>query len=101
VRREPLLAYQEGAGGLGDGADHASFSSGTQQGKESEGGDREAKMNIEKQQSRIIEEIDTLFGDTSVSQKTTLACLEEIQGEIDSKIEALKCDIRKAEQEAG
>ena len=40
--------------------------------------------------------IEALFSDTSVSQKTTLAELEELQAEIETSIDAIKVDIRKA-----
>lgn len=53
-----------------------------------------------KKTKEIIEQIDKLFGDTSVSQGTTLNALEEIRDEVDSKIEALKEDIKRAEKES-
>jgi hypothetical protein len=43
----------------------------------------------------IIESIDELFGDTSVPAETTLEYLEEIQGEVDSKIEAIRGDLKR------
>lgn len=42
----------------------------------------------------IVECIDELFGDTSVSAETTLSRLEEIRDELDYKIDALKQDIK-------
>ena len=56
-------------------------------------------MNVEKQQKRVVEELDALFSNTSVSLETTLACLEEIQGDLESKIDALKDDIERKEAE--
>lgn len=38
--------------------------------------------------------IDAVFGDTSVSKATTLDLLEELQSEVDSKVDALKADIK-------
>ena len=46
----------------------------------------------------IIKQIDDLFSDTSVSQRTTLAALEEIRDEIDFKIGALKEDIKRSDK---
>lgn len=48
----------------------------------------------------IIKQIDDLFGDTSVSQRTTLEALEQIRDELDSKIDALRADVKQAEKEA-
>lgn len=48
----------------------------------------------------IIKQIDDLFGDTSVSQRTTLKALEEIRDELDFKISALQEDIKRAEKES-
>jgi hypothetical protein len=48
-----------------------------------------------KKTKEIIELIDDLFGDTTVSQKTTLEALEEIRDECDSKIDALMADIAR------
>jgi hypothetical protein len=42
--------------------------------------------------------IDELFGDTSVPNTTTLDLLEELQSEVDSKIEALKSDIKNKKE---
>jgi hypothetical protein len=44
--------------------------------------------------NEALKAIGELFGDTSVSKKTTLDLLEELQSEIDSKIECLKSDIK-------
>lgn len=41
------------------------------------------------------EAIDALFGDTKVEPQVTLDDLEELQSDIDSKIEALKIDLKK------
>ena len=48
----------------------------------------------------IIKQIDDLFGDTSVSQRTTLKALEEIRDELDFKISALQEDIQRADKES-
>jgi uncharacterized protein YukE len=45
--------------------------------------------------------IDAVFGDTSVSKATTLDLLEELQSEIDSKIECLKSDIKHEANSSG
>ncbi len=45
----------------------------------------------------ILDQINELFGDTSVSKQTTLDALEEIQTEIEFKIVALKEDIKRDE----
>jgi hypothetical protein len=37
--------------------------------------------------------IDELFGDTSVEASVTLDALEEIQSEVESKIDAIKADL--------
>lgn len=47
----------------------------------------------------IIKQIDDLFNNTSVSQRTTLEDLEEIRDELDSKISALQEDIKRADRE--
>jgi len=47
-----------------------------------------------------LELIDQLFGDTSVSKKETLDALEDIQSEVDSKIDALRADIKHEERAA-
>jgi len=39
--------------------------------------------------------IDALFGDTSVEQQVTLDDLEELQSDIENKIDALKSDLKK------
>jgi hypothetical protein len=38
--------------------------------------------------------IETLFGDTSVNKQVTLDDLEELESDIESKIDALKADIK-------
>jgi len=47
-----------------------------------------------KKKDEALKAIDELFGDTSVSKATTLDLLEELQSEIDSKVEAIKVDIK-------
>jgi hypothetical protein len=39
--------------------------------------------------------IDELFGDTSVPKETTLEELEELQSDVESKIDCLKEDIKR------
>jgi hypothetical protein len=41
-----------------------------------------------------LEAIDALFGDTSVSKQVTLDDLEELQSDIETKIDALEADIK-------
>jgi len=41
----------------------------------------------------IIEAIDELFGDTSVSKQVTLAWMEEIFGHVGTNVDAIKEDI--------
>ena len=40
------------------------------------------------------EAIEKLFGDTSVEKQVTLDDLEELQSDVDSKIDALRADIK-------
>lgn len=47
-----------------------------------------------KKKNEALLAIDALFGDTSVANTTTLDLLEELQSELDSKIDALKSDIK-------
>lgn len=47
-----------------------------------------------KKKNEALLAIDAVFGDTSVSKATTLDLLEELQSEIDSKVDALKADIK-------
>jgi hypothetical protein len=42
--------------------------------------------------------IDNLFGDTSVDKQVTLDDLDELQSDIDNKIDCLKEDIKKEQQ---
>jgi hypothetical protein len=49
--------------------------------------------------AEALKAIDELFGDTSVPNTTTLDLLEELQSEIDSKIEALRSDIKNQQKE--
>jgi hypothetical protein len=46
-----------------------------------------------------LKAIDELFGDTSVPKETTLDLLQELQSEVDSKIDALKGDIKHTKKE--
>jgi iron uptake system EfeUOB component EfeO/EfeM len=50
---------------------------------------------IDKKTSNIIEQINALFSDTSVSKYNTIDSLEEIQSEIEIKIDCLKEDLRR------
>jgi hypothetical protein len=45
----------------------------------------------------ILDQINSLFGDTSVPLKTTLKDLENIKDDIEIKIDAIECDIRNSE----
>jgi hypothetical protein len=56
-----------------------------------------ASKAVEKK-NEALKVIDELFGDTSVPNTTTLDLLEELQSEIDSKIEALKSDIKNKKE---
>ena len=49
---------------------------------------------IAAKQKIVTDAVDNLFGDTSVSPAVTLEALEEIQSDVESKIEALKIDIK-------
>lgn len=50
-------------------------------------------MNLTKEQ--IIEAIDELFGDTSVSPEETLEALMDIRGNLDMKIGAIEADLER------
>jgi hypothetical protein len=50
-----------------------------------------------KKKNEALLAIDAMFGDTSVSKQTTLDLLEELQSEVDSKVDALKADIKHEE----
>lgn len=50
-----------------------------------------------KKKNEALLAIDEMFGDTSVSKQTTLDLLEELQSEVDSKVDALKADIKHEE----
>jgi hypothetical protein len=50
-----------------------------------------------KKKNEALLAIDALFGDISVSKATTLDLLEELQSEVDSKVDALKADIEREE----
>jgi hypothetical protein len=56
-----------------------------------------ASKAVEKK-NEALKLIDELFGDTSVPNTTTLDLLEELQSEVDSKIEALKSDIKNKKE---
>lgn len=47
----------------------------------------------------IIERVNKVFGDTSVSQETTLYLMEQIEDVVDTNIVALKDDIRRKSEE--
>ena len=49
-----------------------------------------------KQTQAVIDAIDDIFGDTSVSQKSTLAEMEEIASDVESKIVAIREDLKRA-----
>jgi hypothetical protein len=57
-------------------------------------------MDAQEKKDDVIDALDDLFGDTTVTKEQTLEYLEEIQSELESKIDALKADIRN-EREAG
>lgn len=50
-------------------------------------------------QQKVLDAIDALFSDTSVPPEATLEALEEIQSEIETKIDCLKADIARKEEE--
>lgn len=52
------------------------------------------QMALENKKQTVLSKLDELFSDTSVSKQSTLEDLEEIQSEVDSKIEAIKTDIK-------
>jgi hypothetical protein len=49
---------------------------------------------IAAKQKIVTDAVDNLFGDMSVSPAVTLEALEEIQSDVESKIDALKADIK-------
>lgn len=51
-------------------------------------------MNTKQQKQKILDLIDDLFGDTSVSQRTTLAAMQEIKEACESNIQAIEDDIK-------
>jgi hypothetical protein len=59
---------------------------------------KERKHNMTAKGEAAREAIDALFSDTKVEKQVTLDDLEELQGDIDGKIDAIKADI-KHEQE--
>ena len=58
----------------------------------------EPMASIDDKKDYVIEQIDELFGDTSVSKRATLDALEEIQSDLESKIDALEADIKSDEE---
>ena len=50
---------------------------------------------VNKKVQVALQAIDNIFGDTSVSPETTLDQLEEIQADLEMKVDCLKNDIRK------
>jgi len=52
-----------------------------------------SKRRVDDKKASIIRMIDELFGDTSVEASVTLDALEEIQSEVESKIDAIKADL--------
>lgn len=55
----------------------------------------EKEDNMKRKLQEVQSAIDRLFSDTSVSKETTLDALEEIQADVESKIDALKGEINK------
>jgi len=53
---------------------------------------------VERKKRRIIDAIDDLFGDTSVSQQETLDALEDAASDLESKIYALRDDIKNKQE---
>lgn len=54
-----------------------------------------------KRLKKILREIDELFGDTSVSQETTLDALKEIRDDLESKIGCIEADLERRDKEGG
>lgn len=54
--------------------------------------------SLERKKKRIVDAIDDLFGDTSVSQQETLDALEDIISDLESKTYALRDDIKKKQE---
>jgi hypothetical protein len=46
----------------------------------------------------VRDALDALFSDTSVSKQVTLDDLEEIQSDVETKIDALRADIKQEEK---
>ncbi len=57
-------------------------------------------MSFEKKKDKVIQALDAMFSDTSVSKVTCMEALEEIEAAVESKIDALQSDI-DAEPEEG
>lgn len=60
--------------------------------------DNNMAKGIDEKKQAVIDALEELFGDTSVSKKETLDALEEIESEVASKCDALKADIKHDEQ---
>lgn len=56
-------------------------------------------MSAETYKNEALESIEQCFGDTSISKKETLELLEEIESDLESKIDALKADIKHEEEQ--
>jgi len=54
-----------------------------------------------KRADEIIEQINDLFGDSSVSQEETLGMMEDIEDAANSNVEALRNDIRRKNNQPG
>jgi hypothetical protein len=59
---------------------------------------RKEPTNMTAKGEAALEAIDALFGDTSVSKRVTLDDLEEIQSDLETKIDALETDIENEEK---
>lgn len=53
--------------------------------------------SVKRKLKTVSDALDSLFGDTSISQDATLEALEEIQADVEGKIDALKSDMKKAD----
>lgn len=55
-------------------------------------------MSIEEKKQAVLDKLNELFSDTTVSKRTTLEALEEIESELETKIDCLDADIENEEE---
>lgn len=52
-------------------------------------------MSTEQRKKKILDAVEELFSDTSVSQQQTLDALEEILGDVESKANCVRADLER------